>query len=434
MQDGFWKLGEHGTSVKREFLAGLTTFVTMAYIIIVNPAILEAAVIPRDASTTATILSAFFGTMVMGLYAKRPFAIAPYMGENAFIAFTVVKVMGYSWQTAIGAVFIGGVLFTLLTLFRARAWLARSIPPSLKIAFAGGIGLFLAFIGLSETGIVTVGAPGAPLHIGDFTEPAVLLALFGFLLIGLLMARKVRGSILIGILATAALAFLLKVAPLPERIVSMPPSLAPILFKLDVGGALTWGFASVILAVFVMDFVDTMGTLVGLSIKTDMVDEEGNLPEMEKPMLADALATVAGALMGTSTTGTFLESAAGIEEGGRTGLTAVTTALLFLLALFLAPLFTAVPACAYGPALIAVGMVMITPLKMLKADDYTELIPAFTVIAFMSFTFNLGMGIAAGFVVYPLFKLATGRTREVSAGSWVLGLLCLLFFLFYPSY
>lgn len=432
MSGGIFKLQESGTTFRRELVAGATTFVTMIYIIIVNPKILETAGLPFGPAMVATILTAFFGTLLMGVYANRPFAIAPYMGENAFIAFTVVKVLGYSWQTALGAIFIGGVLFTILTLFRIRSWLANSIPEGLKIGFAVGIGLFLTFIGLNETGIVTVGVPGAPVHVGDFGAGGVLLAIVGFLLISMLMVFRVKGSILIGILLVTVLAFIFGVADLPDKWVSLPPSLGPIFAQLDLGGALTWGFFAVILSVFVMDFVDTTGTLLGLSIKAKLLDEQGNLPQIERPMLCDALATVLGAVLGTTTAGVFIESATGIEAGGRTGLTAIFTAFLFLLALFLAPFFGAIPACAYGPALIVVGMLMLSPIVRVKFDDLTEVIPIFSIMALMSFTYNLGIGMTAGFVVYPLMKTVTGRVSEVPPGLWVLGALSLLFFIFYP--
>jgi len=428
----FFRFQEYGTNYRREIIAGITTFMTMSYIIIVNPAILQVAGIPKGPSMVATILSAFFGTIIMGLYAKRPFAIAPYMGENAFIAYTVVKVLGYSWQTALGAIFIGGVLFIILTLVRLRAWLAKAIPEGLKYSFAVGIGLFLTFIGLNDAGIVTLGTPGAPVKVGHITSTPVLLSIFGFILIGFLMIKRVKGAILLGILVTTLLSFAFGVAKVPTKWVSLPPSLAPIFLKLDILGALTWGFFAVILTVFVMDFVDTMGTLIGVSARAGFLDEEGNLPEIEKPMLADALATVVGALLGTTTTGTYIESAAGIEEGGRTGLTAVVTAVLFLCALFFAPFFTAVPPQAYGPALIIVGLLMLRPITKLNFHDYTELIPAFGVIILMCFTYNIGIGITAGFVLYPFFKLISGRYKEVHPGLWGLGVLSLLFYIFYP--
>jgi AGZA family xanthine/uracil permease-like MFS transporter len=428
----FFRFEELGTSFRQEVIAGVTTFVTMAYIIIVNPKILEAAGIPFGPSMVATILSAFFGTLTMGVYAKRPFAIAPYMGENAFIAFTVVKVLGYSWQTAIGAIFIGGVLFTLLTVLKIRGWLANAIPEGLKIGFVIGIGLFLTFIGLNETGIVTLGVQGAPVHVGNFKDPKVILAILGFLFISLLMIRKVRGAILLGILSVTLLAFFLKLEALPDQWMSMPPSIFPIFMKLDIAGALSWGFFAVILTVFVMDFVDTMGTLIGVSYRAGLLDEKGNLPEIEKPLLCDSLATVVGSVLGTTTTGTYIESATGIEAGGKSGFTSVVTAFLFLCALFLAPFFTAIPSYAYGPALIIVGMLMLSPISKVKFDDLTEVVPVFCIIILMSFTYNLGIGMTAGFVVYPLMKILSGRVREVPSGMWILAALSGLFFVFYP--
>lgn len=426
---------ELNTNVRTEIVAGLTTFMTAAYIIVVNPAILEAAGIPRGPSMVATILSAAFGTLLMGIYANRPFVIAPYMGENAFIAYTVVRVLGYSWQTALGAIFIGGILFTFLTIFRLRSWLVRAVPQSLKYSFAVGIGLFLTLVGLTVSGLIRVGTADAPLKVGQINSPAVILAIFGFLLIAVLMIKKVKGAILLGIIATTLLSFPLRIIPVPEQWVKFPrviSDLTPTFLQFDLFGALTWGFFSVILTVFLMDFLDTMGTLIGVSARAGFLDKDGNLPEIEKPMLCDALATVFGACLGTTTTGTFIESAAGIEAGGRSGLTACVAAVLFLLSLFFTPLFTSVPAVAYGPALIVVGLLMLEPIKKINFHDYSEAIPAFSVIVLMSFTFNIGVGITAGFVLYPLAKLISGRREEIHPGLWVLAVLSLLFFTFYP--
>jgi adenine/guanine/hypoxanthine permease len=428
----YFEFDRHKTNFKTEIIAGLTTFVTMAYIIIVNPKILEAAGIPFGPSLVATILSAFFGTITMGIYAKRPFAVAPYMGENAFIAFTVVKVMGYSWQTALGAIFISGVLFTLLTIFKIRGWLSNAIPDSLKIAFAVGIGLFLTFIGLNETGIVRLGVEGAPVHVGNFHQWPVVLAITGFLIIAVLMIKKINAAILIGILGITFVSMITGLSSIPGTWISLPPDISPIFLKLDILGALTWGFFAVIITVFVMDFVDTLGTLIGLAMKANLLDENGHLPEIEKPMLCDALATTAGALLGTTTTGAYIESATGIEAGGRTGFTAIVTAMMFLLALFFAPVLSVVPPYAYGPALIIVGLLMIFPVTRLNFNDLTEIIPVFCVIVLMSFTYNIGIGMTAGFVMYPFFKIITGRYKELSAGIWVLAILSLLFFIFYP--
>ncbi|MBN2373955.1 NCS2 family permease [bacterium] len=432
LMDRIFNLEQNNANTKTEIMAGVTTFLTMAYIIIVNPAILEAAGIPKGPSMVATIIATAFGTLMMGLYANRPFAIAPYMGENAFIAFTVVKVLGYTWEAALGAVFLGGALFTILTLSGLKAWMAKAIPSSLKYSFAAGIGLFLTLIGLIKMGIVSAGVPDAPLHVGMINSKPVLIAVFGFIITAALLTKKVKGSILIGILATSAIAFIMKAAPLPHKIVSLPPSIRPLLFKIDLKSALSWKFFAVILVVFVMDFVDTIATLIGVSARSGMLDKNGNLPDIQRAMLCDALATVVGALAGTTTTGTYIESAAGVEAGGRTGLTAVTVAILFLLSLFFAPLFTAIPAAAYAPVLVIVGLLMLEAITKIDFKDYTETVPAFAVLVLMSFTFNIGIGMTAGFVLYPLFKIIDSRAREVHLGMWIFAVLSLLFFVFYP--
>jgi AGZA family xanthine/uracil permease-like MFS transporter len=429
----FFEFKRHKTGYRQEILAGVTTFLTMAYIIIVNPAILENAGIPRGPSITATILAAVFGTTVMALWARRPFAIAPYMSENAFIAFVVVKVMGYTWQVALGAVFIAGVLFALLTVFKIRSWLAESIPMSLKASFAVGIGLFLTFIGLNETGLVVLGVPGAPVRLGNIAQPTVLLAVAGFMLVIVLLALRVHGALVIGILATTIGSIIAGITPLPADIVSLPPSLEPIMFKLDIAGALTPRFFPVVMVIFIMAFLDTIGTLIGLSMRADLLDENGNLPEIERPMLADALATIAAPLLGTSTTGAYIESAAGIEEGGRTGFSALVVAALFALSLFFAPLFTIVPPHAYGIALIVIGSFMINPITQINFNDLTELIPAFLTIVLMIFTYNIGVGMTAGMITYVLLKVCTGRGTEVKAGMWVLAALSVSLFVFMPK-
>ena len=428
----FFEIDRHGTTVGREAVAGLTTFVTMAYIIVLNPKILEVAGMPFGPAMVATVLTASFGTLLMGVYAKRPFAIAPYMGENAFIAFTVVRVLGYSWQTALGAIFIAGLLFTLLTVLKMRSWLADAIPTSLKIAFAVGVGLFLTFVGLNETGIVRLGVEGAPVRVGDLGQYPVLLALLGFLLTAWLMILRLPVAILAGITVVTAIGVAAGLVPLPDRWIDLPPDLSPLFLKLDVVGALTWGMFGVVMTIFVMSFVDTIGTLIGLGYKADLIDADGNMADIERPMLCDAVATTVAPLLGTSTSGAYIESASGIQAGGRTGLTAVVTALLFLSALFLAPLFAVVPPYAYGPALIIVGLIMITPITHLPFDDLAETVPAFAVITLISFTYNIGIGVTAGFLLYPLLKTLSGRMNEVKPGLWVLAALSLAFFVFYP--
>ncbi|MBI3475943.1 MAG: NCS2 family permease [Acidobacteria bacterium] len=430
--DRFFGLSQQQTTVRREVVAGLTKFFTMAYIVAVNPAILKTAGMPLEASVTATILTAIFGTLLMGLYANRPFAIAPYMGENAFIAFTVVHVLGYTWQAALGAVLLAGIVFVLLTIFRLRKWMVDAIPLTLRYSYAVGIGLFLTFIGLNQTGIVTIGFPGAPVRPGHLTSASVLVAISGFLLISVLSIRRFPAAILTGVLATAVLSFLTGVAPAPTGWMSRPPSLAPVFLQFDLHSIFTWGFFPVVLTIFVIAFVDTMGTLIGVSARAGFLDSEGNLPNIERPMMADALATTFAAVIGTTTSGAFIESATGVEAGGRTGLTAVTTALCFLGTLFFAPFISAIPPQAYGPALVFVGLLMLRPITRVPFDDLTELVPAFGVIALMAFTYNVGVGMTAGFVLYPFCKLFSGRIREVRPALWVLTALSLLFFVFYP--
>lgn len=436
----FFRLKEHGTNVRTEIIAGITTFLTMSYIIVVNPAILANAGIPIGPQAVATILAAVAGTLLMAFHANRPFAIAPYMGENAFIAFTVVIGMGCSWQSGITAVLIGGILFVLITALGLRSWLAAAVPRSLKFSFVVGIGLFLTLIGLMDSGIVVKPpSPSVPLGIGVLTDPEPLLAILAFLVMAVLIIRKVKGAIMYGILGTTVAAFVLKSAGVdlpsvhvPESLWSAPPSIGPLLFQFRFAEVFRWSFFPIILTVFIMDFVDTMGTVIGVSARANLLDENGNLPDMQKPMMADALATVIGACLGTTTTGTYIESAAGIEEGGRTGLTPLVTAILFMMALFFTPILTAVPRCAYGPALIIVGVLMMDAVRSIDFRDLTELIPAFVVIVLMSFTYNIGIGCTAGFVAYPIVKVCSGRVAEVNAGTWILGVISLMMFVFYP--
>jgi len=453
LTERLFRLREHGTNVRTELLGGATTFVTMAYIIVVNPAILSFAGIPAGPSTVATILAAVFGSLAMGLYANRPIAVAPYMGENAFIAFGLAA-MGIGWQLRLGAVFISGLVFALITLLRVRSWLANSISPSLKHSFAVGIGFFLAFIGLYETGIVTSGAagmvpqallragagvlsaPAVPVKIGDLRSPQVLLAVFGFLVISALLYRKVRGGILLGIAITAVLGYALGYGEAPKSVAALPFTgaydLAPIALKLDIAGALRLSFLPILLTLFLMGFLDTLGTLVGVGAAGKMIDDKGNFPGIEKPMMVDAAACMASALLGTSTSGAYIESATGIREGARTGLAAVATAALFGVSLFFIPLIEPLQTLrfAYGPALVAVGLLMAGSIRNIDFEDMTELVPSFATIVVMIFTYNVANGLTAGLVLYPLFKVLAGRGRELKAGAVVLGLLCLVYFVF----
>ena len=418
--------------MNREIVAGLTTFTTMSYIIVVNPAILKSAGIPAEPSMVATILAAVLGCLLMAVYANRPFAIAPYMGENAFIAFTVCQMLGYKWQTALAAIFLAGLVFVVLTVLKLRSWVVEAVPTSLRYSFAVGIGLFLTFIGLNQTGIVTLGSPGAPVHAGALTSRPVLVAVFGFLLIAVLVIRKFPGAILLGIVVTAFAAYLTGVSPWPHHFMSMPPSVRPIIGQLDIRGALTWGAFPIVFTIFIMAFVDTMGTLIGVSARAGFLNENGNLPQIERPMLVDAITTTLAPVLGTTTSGAFVESATGIEAGGRTGLTTLVVAICFAAALFFSPFVAAIPAQAYGPALIIVGLFMLAPIVKIDFADYSESIPSFAVVSLMCFTFNIAVGISAGFVLYPFCKIVAGKFRELRPGLWVLTALGLLFFIFYP--
>ena len=425
-------LKRHQTSLAREIIAGVTTFTTMSYIVVVNPAILANAGIPVGPSFVATVLVSVLGCLLMGLYANRPFAVAPYMGENAFIAFTVCRLLGYRWQTALAAIFIAGLLFVLLTVLRLRQWLLDAVPPSLRYSFAVGIGLFLTFIGLNQAGIVTLGVPGAPVRSGNLAAAPVLVAIAGFLLISVLIIRKIPGAILLGIVVTAVAAFLTHTAPAPAHFLSLPPSLGPVVWQLDFRGALSWQAFPIVFTIFIMAFLDTMGTLIGVSARAGFLDEHGNLPQIERPMLVDAVSNCLAPALGTTTTGVFVESATGIEAGGRTGITVLVTALCFALTLFFSPFVAAIPAQACAPALIVVGLFMLAAVSRIDFSDYTESIPAFAVVTLMCFTFNIAIGITAGFVLYPLCKLAGGRIGDVKPGLWLLTGLSLLFFVFYP--
>jgi AGZA family xanthine/uracil permease-like MFS transporter len=453
MLERVFKLSKHGTTPRAEVLGGITTFAAMAYIIVVNPAILRFAGIPPGPSTVATILAAAFGSLLMGLYANRPIAVAPYMGENAFIAFGLAALQ-VTWQERLGIVFLSGVGFLIITLGGLRSWLANSISPSMKHSFAVGIGLFLTFIGLYQTGIVTsavagmspeallesrtglLHAPEVPVKIGNLHETRVLLAILGFLLTTILLHRRVKGAILLGIAVTAVLGSLAGIGEAPKAIVALPFAgeydLSGIAFQLDVAGVLRLSLLPILLTLFLMSLLDTLGTLVGVGAVGGMLDEKGNFPDIEKPMFVDALTCMFSATVGTSTSGAYIESATGIREGARTGLAAVVTALLFVASLFFIPLVEPLQhlSYAYGPALIAVGILMLGSITKIDFADLTEAVPACTTIAMMVFTYNIGNGLTAGLTLYPILKLATGKARDLNWGSVVLAALCAVYYIF----
>ncbi len=418
MLDRWFGLSAHKTTLRTELIAGLTTFLAMAYIVFVNPEILSAAGMPREAVFVATCLAAALGSAIMGAWANYPIAMAPGMGLNAYFAYVVCGQLGYSWQAALGAVLISGGLFVLVSLFKVREWIVDAIPRSLKLAISAGIGLFLALIGLKNAGIVAA-HPATFVTLGKLHAPSTLLAVFGFLLIVGLEARRVTGGILIGILAVTALSIALGVSTF-GGLFAAPPSLAPTFLQLDLAGALNAGIVGVVATFFLVELFDATGTLIGVSHRAGLLDKNGRLPRLNRALLADSGAIVAGALFGTSSTTAYIESAAGTAAGGRTGLTALTVAAMFLAALFFAPLAGSVPAFATAPALIYVACLMARGLAEIDWDDLTEAAPATLTALAMPFTFSIAHGIAFGFISYAVVKLLAGKARDVPIAVWVI--------------
>ncbi|MEK9950924.1 MAG: NCS2 family permease [Curvibacter sp.] len=428
MLERTFQLSAHGTTVKTELLAGLTTFLTMAYIIFVNPDILAAAGMPKDAVFVATCLAAALGSAIMGLYANYPIALAPGMGLNAYFAFAVVQGMGFTWQQALGAVFISGLLFILISLFKLREAIVNAIPRSLKFAISAGIGLFLAIIGLKNAGLIAA-HPATFVTLGDLHQPGPVLAVIGFFIIVALEQRKVPGAIIIGILAVTVVAVLMGLTPF-GGIVAAPPSLAPTFLQMDLAGALNMGLLTVILTFFLVELFDASGTLIGVAHRAGLLDQDGKLPRLKKALLADSTAIAAGAALGTSSTTAYIESAAGTAVGGRTGLTAVTVAVLFLAAIIFAPLAGTVPAYATAPALCYVAVLMLKGLAEIAWDDLTEAAPAVVTAITMPFTFSIAHGIAFGFISYAAIKILAGRTRELPPMVAVIAVIFVLKFAF----
>ncbi|MCL5043364.1 MAG: NCS2 family permease [Gammaproteobacteria bacterium] len=424
MLERLFQLSAHGTNVKTEIIAGLTTFLTMAYIIFVNPAMMADAGIDPGAAFVATCLAAALGTLIMGLWANYPIALAPGMGLNAFFSYTVVGSMGYSWEVALGAVFISGFLFFLLSAFKVREWIINSIPMPLRSAIAAGIGLFLALIALKNAGIV-VPHDATMVSLGDMTQPAPILAALGFVLIVALAFKRVTGAVMIGILVVTGISLMLGLSQ-ATGVVSAPPSLEPTLMQLDLRGAFEIGLISVVFAFLFVDLFDTSGTLIGVAQRANLLDENGRMPRLGRALMADSTATMAGSLMGTSTTTSYIESAAGTAAGGRTGLTACVVAILFLLCLFLSPLATAVPAFATAPALLFVAVLMTGGLVQVDWEDLTEAAPVVVTAIMMPLTFSIAHGIAIGFITWTAIKLFSGRWRELNPSLYALSALFII--------
>ncbi|WP_123053023.1 NCS2 family permease [Clostridium sp. JN-1] len=461
--DSFFHLSENGTDVKTEVLAGITTFITMAYIIFVNPNILmqagmNAKGLMGDAAVkagisaindpvvasifTATCIAAAVGTFVMALYANLPFAQAPGMGLNAFFTYTVCLTLGYTWHQALAAVLVSGILFIIITVTSIREKIVDSIPQNLKFAISGGIGLFIALIGLKSGGII-VANPATLVGFGSFTNPHTLVTVIGITITAILMSRQVKGSILIGILLTTIIGIPFGITHLQGiKLISAPPSLAPTFFSFDFKGLLGIGkagilgaFTSIIMVIItfsLVDLFDTIGTLVGTAQKANMLDEDGKVKNMHKALLSDAVATTVGSFLGTSTVVTYVESTAGVSQGGRTGLTSFTTGVMFILAMFFSGLVGIVPSEATAPALVIVGVLMMGAVKNIDFDDFTEALPAFLTIALMPFSYSIANGIAAGIIFYPIVKIVTGKYKEVHPIIYILAALFILRFVLMP--
>ena len=448
-----FKLKEHQTSVKTEIIAGLTTFMTMAYILAVNPGILGSTGMDAGAVFTATALGAVLGCVVMAVLSNYPFALAPGMGLNAFFAYTVCGQMGYSWKVALAAVFVEGILFIILSLTKVREALFNCIPPALKFGVTSGIGLFIAFIGLQNSKIVVDGPTlvglypfKAALADGSFCHTGIgaLLAIIGILITAALLAKKVPGGILLGILFTWVMGMACELTGLyvPDPKLGafsvMPnfsngisiPSLAPTFMHLDFSAIATFNFITIMLSFMFVDLFDTLGTLIGVASKADMLDKDGKLPKIEGALLADSIATTGGAVLGTSTVTTFVESSAGVAAGGRTGLTSIVVAFLFLVSLFLAPIFLAIPAFATAPALVVVGFLMVSSLLRIDFEDFTEAVPAFIAAIAMPFMYSISEGISMGVISYVIINLGTGAYKTKKT-SWIIYALAVIFVLKY---
>ena len=413
-----FKLKSHGTNPKKELIAGLTTFVTMAYIILVNPQIMSAAGMDPGASFVGTCIAAAFACFAMGLYANWPVGLAPGMGLNAFFTFTVVIEMGYSWEVALGAVFLAGILFVIMSVTPLRRWMLDSIPMNLRVAMGSGVGLFVGFIGLKSGGLIIANDSNF-LSLGDFSKTETVLAGLGFLLISVLSIRKVPGAIIVGVMVVTIAAILFGLVQF-QGLVSMPPDLAPTFMKLDIMGALDLTMVSIVISFLFVNLFDTAGTLLGVANRANLIDENGDVKNLDRALKADSTSSVVGAFFGCAPVTSYVESSAGVEAGGRTGLTAVVVGLLFLLAIFFSPLAAIVPAYATSGALIYVAILMLGGMEKLDWSDTTELVPSLIMVVMIPLTFSIANGIALGFISYVVIKAFVGEIKSVSSGAWFL--------------
>ena len=413
-----FKIESHNTSPKQELIAGLTTFVTMAYIVLVNPQIMSAAGMDPGASFVGTCIAAALACFAMGLYANWPVGLAPGMGLNAFFTFTVVIEMGYSWEIALGAVFLAGILFVIMSITPLRRWMLDSIPMNLRVAMGSGVGLFVGFIGLKSGGLIVANDANF-LSLGDFSKAEPVLAAFGFLLIAVLSIKKIPGAIILGVIAVTLTSLIMGLIQF-QGVVALPPDLSPTFLKLDILGALDLAMVSIIISFLFVNLFDTAGTLLGVANRANLVDQHGNIKNLDRALKADSTSSVVGALFGCAPVTSYVESSAGVEAGGRTGLTAVVVGLLFLLAIFFSPLAAIVPAYATAGALIYVAILMLGGLEKLDWNNTTELIPSLIMVVMIPLTFSIANGIALGFISYVVIKAFVGEIKTISSGAWFL--------------
>ena len=428
MLEKIFKLKNFNTDFKSEVLAGITTFITMAYIIFVNPQMMAASGMDIGASFVGTCIAASIACIAMGIYANWPVGLAPGMGLNAFFTYTVVGEMGYSWEVALGAVFLAGILFFIMSVTPLRQWMLESIPFNLRIAMGAGVGLFIGIIGLKSGGIITSNE-ATLLSMGDLTKPETILAMFSFLVIAVLSIRKIPGAIVIGIFLVTSVALALNLIKF-NGIVSSPPSLMPVLLKLDISQAFDLAMISIIMSFLFVNLFDTAGTLVGVANQAKLINANGDIDNLDRALKADSGSSAVGSLFGCSPVTSYVESSAGIEAGGRTGLTAVTVGILFLLAIFFAPLATMIPPYATSGALIYVAILMLRSMEKLNWSDLSDLLPALVIIVMMPLTFSIANGIALGFLSYVVIKIFSGQLKTISSGAWFLTIIFLSKFIF----
>ena len=427
MLEKIFKFQERNTNARIEITAGITTFMTMAYILVLQPMFMGAAGMEVGAVTVVTaILSAIF-SIFMGIYTNLPFALAPAMGSNAFFAYTLVAGGLVNWETGLGMVFISGVVFILLTVLGLREVIVNLIPKNIKYAIGVAVGFYIVLLGFKNGGLMSL--EGGSIAMGDVKSPGVLLTIIGLVIVVFLQARKVKGGVLVAIILTTIIGIPMGITNVPESLVTMPPSIEPIAFKLDIMAALKWSFFPLMFTFFVGDFFSTLGTLLGVSAKANLLDEEGNLPNINKPFLVDAIATVVGALFGSTVVTTYIESAAGVEEGGRTGFTAVVAGICFALTMFITPIAGMIPSEATAPALILIGLLMITGVKNIEFNDFTEAFPAFATIVFTAFTSSISNGISIGIISYMVTKVMAGRFKDLNWGIYILSIPLIAYFI-----